>query len=40
MTGGDDLRLKVRAKQPGDSVLLEVVRKGESMQVSAQLSSR
>ncbi|MCU1344194.1 MAG: trypsin-like serine protease with C-terminal domain, partial [Acidimicrobiia bacterium] len=40
VTGGDDLRLKIRSKAPGDSVLLEVRRQGQTLQVTAQLSSR
>jgi len=35
-----DLQQKIRAKKPGDSVLLDVMRAGQEMQITAQLGSQ
>ena len=35
-----DLQQKIRAKRPGDSVLLEVMRRGKTVQITAQLGTQ
>jgi S1-C subfamily serine protease len=40
VTGEEQLGQLIRAKRPGDSVLLEALRHGESMQITAQLTKK